>query len=147
MHSKLPWILLTVSVVANIFFAAGAVYTVYARGDRAIERSVEKLNLTPAQEQALTALRDGVAARRETMSGAQGGLREAMLAEIGSPTFNRDKVTALVEEWSVHRRAYFVAMAEDLHGYVATLTPEQRETFLEMARDRKFLRRFLRGKR
>jgi len=147
MRSKLPWILLTVSVVANIFFAAGAVYTFYARGDRTVERSVEKLNLTPAQEQALAMLRDGIAARREAMSGAQGGLREAMLAEIGNPAFDRDKVTALVADWSAQRQAFFVDMAEDLHGYVATLTPEQRETFLEMARDRRFLRRFLRGKR
>jgi len=38
-------------------------------------------------------------------------------------------------------------VAQDLHAYVATLTPEQRETFLTMARERGFLRRLLRGKR
>jgi Spy/CpxP family protein refolding chaperone len=147
MRSKLPWILLTVSVVANIFFAGGAIYTFYARGDRASENVAEKLNLTPAQQQGLEALRDGVAARRETMSGAREGLRDAMLAEIGAPTFDRERVAALVEERSAQWRIYFVGMVEDLHGYVATLTPEQRETFLEMARERGFLRRLLRRKR
>lgn len=147
MRSKLPWILLAVSVVANIFFAAGAVYTLYGHGDRTVQKVVRKLDLSPAQQQGLLALREGVAARREAMTGARGGLREAMLAEVGSPTFDRERVAALVDDWSAQRRAYFVDLAQDLHAYVATLTPEQRETFLELARDRGFLRRLLRGKR
>ncbi len=147
MRSKLPWILLAVSVVANIFFAGGALYTLYGRGDHGIEQVSRKLDLTPAQRQSLQALREGVAARRAAMTGAPGGLRDAMLAEIGNPTFDRERVTALVDDWSAPRRAYFVDVAQDLHAYVATLTPAQRETFLELARDRTFLRHLLRSKR
>jgi len=147
MRSKLPWILLAVSVVANIFFAGGAVYTMYGHGDRTMEQVVRKLDLSAAQQQGLLTLREGVAARREGMTGARGGQREAWLAEIASPTFDRERVVALVDGWSAQRGTYFVDLAQDLHAYVATLTPEQREKFLELAKERRFLRRLLRGKR
>ncbi len=147
MRSKLPWILLAVSVIANIFFAGGAIYSFYGHGDRALQQVVEKLDLSPAQQQGLLALREGVAARREAMSGARGERREAWLAEIASPTFDRERVAALVDDWSAQRGTYFIDLAQDLHAYVATLTPEQREKFLELARERRFLRRLLRGKR
>ncbi len=37
--------------------------------------------------------------------------------------------------------------AEALHGYLATLGPEQRAGFLEMAKERGFLRGLFRGNR
>ncbi|MHA1600533.1 MAG: Spy/CpxP family protein refolding chaperone [Alphaproteobacteria bacterium] len=147
MRNKLPWILLAVSVVANIFFAGGAIYTLSARSGNAVKQVIRELDLTPAQRDGLLALREGVAVRRAAMTGMRGGLRKAMLAEIGNPTFDRERVTVLVGEWSDQRRAYFVDLAENLHAYVATLTPEQRETFLTMAQERGFLRRLLRRKR
>ena len=147
MRSKLPWILLAVSVVANIFFAGGAIYTIAARGERTVELVSRELDLTPAQHQGLLALREGLTARRAAMAGARGGLRQAMLTEIGNPTFDRDRVAVLVDERSAQRREIFVDLAENLHAYVATLTPEQRETFLTMAQERGFLRRLLRRKR
>ena len=147
MRSKLPWILFAVSVVANIFFAGGALYALSARSDSAVKQVIRELDLTPAQQDGLMALREGIATRRAAMTGARGGLRKAMLAEIGNPAFDRERVAVLVGEWSDQRRGYFVDVAEDLHAYVATLTPEQRETFLTMAQERGFLRHLLRGKR
>jgi Spy/CpxP family protein refolding chaperone len=148
MGLRLPWILLAVSVVANVFFAAGVGYTRYsADEDSIVERVTKQLDLTAAQQQGLLALREAVAKRRETVSAPGGGLREAMLAEIGKPTFDRERVAALVADWSEQRRTYFVDVAQDLHGYMATLTPAQREKFLVLARDRHFLRELLRGDR
>lgn len=147
MRRKLPWILLAISVVANLFFAAGAIYTLSARDDSVVEQVSRDLDLTPAQNQGLLALRQGIAARREAITGTRGGLRDALLSEVGRPTFDGERVAALVDDWSTQRRAYFVDVARDLHAYVATLTPGQREKFLELARDRTFLRRLLHGKR
>jgi Spy/CpxP family protein refolding chaperone len=147
MRGKLPWLLLAVSIVANVFFAGGALYTLSSRGESAIELAVRELDLTPAQQDGLRALREGIAARRAARAGPRVGLRQALLAEVGSPTFDRDRVAALVDEWSSQRGAYFVDVAQDLHAYVATLTPEQRERFLKLAQERSFLRRLLRGKR
>ena len=147
MRPKLLWILLTVSVVANVFFAGGALYAFYGHRDRAVTQIGRQLDLTPAQQQGLEALREAVAARRAAMSESRGGVREAMLAEVANPTFDRERVAALVSEWSAARRDNFVDMMQDVHAFVATLTPEQRQKFLELARDRLFLRRLLRGRR
>ena len=148
MHVRLPWILLAVSVVANIFFAVGVGYTRYAVVEEtAVERATKQLELTAAQQQGLAALRDRVKTHRKSVPGQGGGLRKAMLAEIGKPTFDRERVAALVADWSEQRRTYFVDVAQDLHGYVATLTPAQRDKFLELAKDRMFLRELLRGHR
>jgi hypothetical protein len=50
-------------------------------------------------------------------------------------------VLALMEARSAQRRARIVDVAQDLHAYLATLSPEQRQAFLAMARERGFLRR------
>ena len=48
---------------------------------------------------------------------------------------------------SAQRRARIVDVAQDLHAYLATLSPGQRQDFLAMARERGFLRRlFGRGR-
>lgn len=147
MRPKLMWILLAVSLVANVCFAGGALYAYYSHGDRGARHVSRELDLSPAQEQSLKALREAVASRRAAMPESRGGLRAAMLAELGNPTFDRARVETLLNEWSAERRSYFLDTAQDLHAYVATLTPEQREKFLKMAQDRSFLRRFLRGQR
>jgi Spy/CpxP family protein refolding chaperone len=147
MRPKLMRILLTVSLVANVFFAGGALYAIYARGDHSVQRVSRQLDLSPAQEQDLKALRETIASRRAAMHDSRGDLRAALLAEIGNPTFDRERVATLLNEWSADRRGYFLDMAQDLHAYVATLTPAQREKFLELAQDRSFLRRLLRGHR
>jgi Spy/CpxP family protein refolding chaperone len=147
MRPKLMWILLAVSLVANVFFAGGALYAFYSHGDRGARHVSRQLDLSPAQEQGLKALRETVASRRAAMPESRGGLRLAMLAEIGKPTFDRERVATLLTEWSADRRSYFLDTAQDLHTYAATLTPEQRDKFLELAQDRSFLRRFLRGQR
>ncbi len=147
MRAKLLWILLTVSVVANVFFAGGALYALYGRGGHGAIQISRQLDLTSAQREELQALRESVAVRRASMSESRGGVREAMLAEIGNPTFDRERVAALVNEWSAERRSYFVDVMQDVHAFVGTLRPEQRQKFLELARDRKFLHRLLRGRR
>jgi len=147
MRPKLLWILLAVSLVANVFFAGGALYAFCFHGEREGRQISRQLDLNPAQVQGLKALRETVASRRAAMPESRGGLRAAMLAEIGNPTFDRERVATMLNEWSAERREYFVDTAQDLHAYVATLTPEQREKFMELAQDRSFLRRLLRGRR
>jgi Spy/CpxP family protein refolding chaperone len=148
MRPKLMMILLAVSLIANVFFAGGALYAYYSQGDRGSGRQISRqLDLTSAQVQGLKALRETVAARRAAMPESHGGLRTALLAEIGNPTFDRERVETLLTEWSAERRSYFLDTAQDLHTYVASLTPAQREKFLELAQDRSFLRRMLRGRR
>ncbi len=152
MRAKLPWILLAVSLVANAVLA-GAVYTLTSAADPAAKRAahvetvIQRLALSPGQRDGLLALREKARQGRKGSRDGHESRRAAFLDELGKPTFDREAVLALMEERSAERRARIVDVAQDLHAYLATLSPEQRQAFLAMARERGFLRRlFGRGR-
>ncbi len=146
MHARLPWVLLAVSVAANVFLVGGAAYTLIGRDGPTAERTApidaagERLGLTPAERDGLLALREKVRGRREAMRATHDRRRGAFLGELGKPAFDRARVTALMDERWMTRRDHFADLAQGLHAYLATLTPEQRAEFLVMARERGFLR-------
>ncbi len=153
MRTKLLWILLAASLAANVFFVAGALYTLYGEDDRLagpganVDSVAERLALSPEQRAGLLALREKARQGRKGSREGRESRRAAFLAELGKPTFDRGGVLALMEERSAERRARIVDVAQDLHAYLATLSPEQRREFLAMARERGFLRRlFGRGR-
>ena len=153
MRVKLLWILLAVSLTANVFLVAGALYTLYVKDDRSavasanVDSVAERLGLTPGQRDSLLALREKARQGREGLRERRESRRAAFLAELGKPAFDRAGVLALMEARSAERRARIVDVAQDLHAYLATLSPEQRREFLAMARERGFLRRlFGRGR-
>jgi uncharacterized membrane protein len=146
MRAKLPWILLAVSLVANAVLA-GAVYTLTSTADPAakwaahFDSVAERLALSPEQRDGLLALREKARQGRKGSREGRESRRAAFVDELGKPTFDREGVLALMEERSAERRARIVDVAQDLHAYLATLSPEQRQEFLAMARERGFLRR------
>ncbi|MFQ5776249.1 MAG: Spy/CpxP family protein refolding chaperone [Kiloniellaceae bacterium] len=150
MRGRLPWILLAVSLAANVFFAAGVGYTVYTAGraaespDARIDLVAERLNLDDAQRKALRELRERADVRRQAMRDAISPMRNAILEQVARPTFDRDRVLEMLQEFGAERRLYFAEFAEDLHDYLVTLSPEQRRQFLAMARERGFLRQLFR---
>ncbi len=147
MRGKLLWILLAVSLAANVFLVAGALYSLYgddtprARAAANIDTVAERLGLSSEQRDGLLALRDKARKGREGMREGRKQRRAAYLEELGKPSFDREAVLALMEARSAEWRARIVDVAQDLHAYLATLSPEQRESFLAMARERGFLRR------
>ncbi len=147
MRVKLLWILLAVSLTANVFLVAGALYTLYGEDDWRAEPSAhidsvaERLGLSPQQRDGLLALREKARQGRKGSREGRESRRAAFIAELGKPAFDRAGVLALMEARSAKRRARIVDVAQDLHAYLATLTPEQRQEFLAMARERGFLRR------
>ncbi len=147
MRTKLVWILLAASLAANVFFVAGALYTLYSKDDRGagpganIDSVAERLALSPEQRDGLLALREKARQGRKGSREGRESRRAAFVAELGKPTFDREGVLALMEERSAEWRARIVDVAQGLHAYLATLSPEQRREFLAMARERGFLRR------
>ena len=147
MRVKLLWILLAVSLTANVFLVAGALYTLYGEDDWRAEPSAhidsvaERLGLSPEQRDGLLALREKARQGRKGSREGRESRRAAFIAELGKPAFDRAGVLALMEARSAKRRARIVDVAQDLHAYLATLSPEQRQEFLAMARERGFLRR------
>jgi uncharacterized membrane protein len=153
MKNRLPWFLFAVSLAANVFFAAGVGYTVYqdrrAAGspEARVDLVAERLGLDEAQHEALSLLRERSAMRRPGLCQADRPVRAAILKQLTQPTFDRDLIMKMLVERDEERRPYFAEYAEDLHGFLTTLTPEQRETFLGMASEPGFLRRVYGGKR
>lgn len=146
MKGKLVWIVLGASLAANIFFAAGAVYSLYGephpwrRAAVSVDDVAARLDLSPAQRDALEALRDEARARPRPSREEREQRRAAFLAELAKPEFDRAALEALMAEYRAERQARILDRAEALHDYLATLAPEQRAEFLEMAKERGFLR-------
>ena len=146
MKGKLVWILLGVSLAANLFFAAGALYSFYGgehRGWRAklsVDDVAERLDLRPAQRDALQALRDQAPDTPRSSREARAARRASFLAGLAAPEFDRARMQALMAERMAGRQERILGRAEALHAYLATLDPEQRAGFLEMAKERGFLR-------
>ena len=145
MKGKLVWILLGVSLAANLFFAAGAVYSFYGgehrgwRTEVSIDSVAERLALSPDQRDALQALRDTAQNRPRPSREERAERRADFLADLAAPEFDRAGMQAMMEERRAGRQERLLDRAEALHGYLATLDPEQRAGFLEMAKERGFL--------
>ena len=146
MKGKLVWILLGVSLAVNLFVAAGALYAFYGGGHRgwhakvSVEDVAEQLALRPAQRDALQALRDQARDRPRPSREERAQRRAKFLAELAAPEFDRARLEALMAERMAGRQERMLGRAEALHGYLATLDPGQRDGFLEMAKERGFLR-------
>ncbi len=146
MRGKLLWTLLAVSLAANVFLVAGAFYGLYgadtpgARLTANIDAVTERLGLSSEQRDGLVDLRKRVKGRRQAMRELRSERRGAFLDELAKPAFDRDRLLVLIDARAAERREFFVNMAAELHAYLATLSPEQRDEFLAMARERGFLR-------
>lgn len=146
MRGKLLWALLAVSLATNVFLVGGALFGVYGtdHADRrpgvTVESVAKKLELSAEQRRGLADLRAMAQERRKAMRGQRGELRDSFLSTLAQPTFDRDQILALIESRSAQRRDFLVGMAEELHSYLATLTPDQRGQFFAMARERGFMR-------
>ena len=153
MKGKLVWILLGVSLAGNLFFAAGALYSFYGQDHRgwrtkvSVDDVAERLELSPAQRAGLRALRGEARSRPRPDRDARSARRAAFHAELAKPEFDRAGLRALMQERMTGFQARILGRAEKLHGYLATLDPEQRAGFLEMAKERGFLRGLFRGQR
>ncbi len=146
MQRKLPWMLFAASMALNILFVSGFLVGQASSGqaDSAaskLEEVAERLSLSDEQRQGLVDLRGRLAERRAGMRDQKQAQRQAMWAEMAKPEFDRaafeDQLSARFDQ----RRDFFVEFAESLHGYLATLSPEQRTDFIAMAEERGFMRK------
>ncbi len=98
MKGKLVWILLGVSLAANLFFAAGAIYAFYGGEHRgryaavSVDAVAERLDLSPAQRDGLQALRDRARDRPRPSREARAERRAAFLANLAEPEFDRARM-------------------------------------------------------
>lgn len=149
MRRRLPWLLLILSLALNVFVVAGVIYSGnLLGGDRKVRSDqlntvVQRLDLNSEQTGRLVDLRDRTIARRTELRANRGGYREALIGALGAPAYDRSAFLAQLSERSMVRHEFFADTMADLHGYLAGLSPTQKTAFLELAKERKFLRRLL----
>ncbi len=146
MRAKLPWVLLAISLALNLGFAA-AVFQSRSEAERLtaspgarLQVVTEELDLNEQQAADLLALRDKLRAGWQPLSKARRDRRLAILTELAEPEIDQARLAELMREGGEQQRAAFARMAGDLHGYLQSLSPEQRQRFLELAGERRFLR-------
>lgn len=147
MSSRLLWILLVVSLALNLSFVGAWGYSAVvasdrpAAGDEVVEELVESLGLNAAQRAGLIALRQSARERWRSQGGGRGGLREVVVAALAAPTFDRAAIEGQLDERLAGRAGRIAQTMEGVHAYLQTLSDEQRQAFLERAKERGFLRK------
>jgi len=146
MGERLPWVLFAASLLLNAVFLAGAVFgwatlkAPFLPNSSGLAAVTQELDLSPEQAVALQALRQDFVSRRKEMKQSRGARRGALLAALAEENFDRPGLEEMMTERLADRRIFFADMAEALHGYLQSLSPEQRERFLELAAEPGFLR-------
>ena len=147
MGNRLPWVLFAASLLLNAVFLAGAAFgwstlkAPFAGDGSGLAQVTEELSLSPEQAAAFKALRQDFASRRQEMGQSRGTRRGALLAALTGEEFDRPALEEKMDERLAGRRVFFADMAEALHGYLQSLSPDQRARFLELAAERGFLRK------
>jgi uncharacterized membrane protein len=156
MRSKVLGFLLVASLALNLFFVAGVIWphlVIWPRlmGDPhpphfsdPVADAAEDFSLDDRQVAALTDLRQRLAERREASRGERDGFQKLIVDALRQPAFDRAALSQTLEQRRDGMGDLILEMTEDLHGFLAGLTPDQKAAFLERAeRERDFLRRLL----
>jgi len=137
MRRLLPWVLLSLSLLANAGFVAGYL-ALHERAQALIgddgrpnEAVSEILRLDPAQV-ALLEQAQALAVRNE---GDRDSFRRLYVGALLAPAFDRDALFAAFQARSTERNAQWARVAEALHAFVQSLRPDQRAIFAETAGD------------
>ena len=149
MRSKILWILLAASLALNVFFVGMFWPRLMGHGHPherpdPVAMAAEDFALDDRQLAALQDLRARIAARRDERRDDRGGFRSLIVEALRQPAFDR---AALAQALDARRESggdMVLDMTEDLHGFLAGLSAEQKADFLARAeQDRDFLRRLL----
>jgi Spy/CpxP family protein refolding chaperone len=143
MRRYLPWILLAVSVALNAFFIGGHVYHRQFAGrhgpppaEALNERIVQRLQLTPAQRDAVLKLRQETRERYRQGRAMDKEIGMALLDELSKAQRDSAVVDKLTRQLNDRRLGYVRPTIEQVGDYLASLSPEQRQRVREVAEER-----------
>lgn len=143
MRRYLPWILLAVSVALNAFFIGGHVYHRQFSGrhmpppvEALHERTLQRLELTPAQRDALLKLRIETRERYRQGRAMDKEIALALLDELSKPQRDSAVVDKLAKQLNDRRLGYVRPTIEQLGNFLGTLSPQQRQRVREVAEER-----------
>ena len=146
MNRRLLWIGLAVSLALNLSFVGVWGYSSVTanetidQGHELIDQVADHLLLTSEQRDGLIQVRRKARERWRTLSGGGAALREAVIKGLADPVYDEAAMREIVAGRLGQRAQVIAGIMGDLHGYVATLSPEQRDAFIGLAGQRGFLR-------
>ncbi|MDF3074578.1 MAG: Heavy-metal resistance [Alphaproteobacteria bacterium] len=134
MRTRLPWILLAISVALNVFAVGGFLYAKNQHESRMMDRSpvmaaTRDLKLTPAQNEALEKMRADIRKSSSDIRDEMRPLRRELLAEIGKDQPDFAAVDRKIDDLGDVQGKRFKAMVRAVHEFQQTLTAEQRAAF------------------
>lgn len=146
MSPKLLASLLAVSLALNLFAVGGVAYSNFSEAagddpDAGVESVSAIMSLTEAETQRLYGVRDAAWTLRSEKRPEAENLRGELISLLVQPDFDKTRAEALWVQRNALRQQRVVATMTEMHGFLATLTPEQRAQFTAMAKERGFLRK------
>ena len=148
---KLPWLLRAISVALNISVIAAVLYTDYEASrledpEVRLAEVAEALSLTPEQFESFRDLQTSLQERRQMFREYMAPVRRSMTEALVADTFEREAYRAIISKRREVREEYFLQVGEEMNDFLQTLSPEQRATFKDLAKERGFLWRFMGGR-
>ncbi|MEX1306413.1 MAG: Spy/CpxP family protein refolding chaperone [Rhodovibrionaceae bacterium] len=154
MKRRLPWILFALSLILNVALVGGAVYVKSMahhyrdHPDARAEYLSDELELDAGQESALMELMQSMSAAKNERQGEREEFRERFLAMLAQPELTRADIARELESGTGDWIARFSDKMMQMHDFVQTLTPEQREELFALAREKRGgISRLFEGKR
>jgi Spy/CpxP family protein refolding chaperone len=141
--SRLPWVLLALSVALNLAFFAGFAWSRahHARfaggpggGMQRLERAAKELKLDPGQDAAWTEFIQATRQRGRGLGDANGPLIDSAWNELAKPNPDASAVEQAFQQASENRREFQRDTMSAMIRFLATLGPDQRLRFIEHAR-------------
>jgi uncharacterized membrane protein len=137
----LLWVVLALSVALNLFFVAGALWVrVYGPAplnpEERLQRIGGQLDLTPQQRPAFEQYFQAVHSRMKEMREAVEPQMSRAWSELAKPGADQASVMRLFDEAAEKRRSFRRELTASTLSFLATLSPEQRAKFVELARQR-----------
>jgi Spy/CpxP family protein refolding chaperone len=152
MRTKLPWILLALSVALNVFAVAGFLYAKHRHESRMMDRSfvmaaTRDLDLNAAQKEALEKMRADIRKSSSDIRDEMRPLRRDLLVELGKDQPDFAAVDRKIDDLGDVQGKRFKAMVRAVHDFQQTLTPEQRAAFRKAMSDHMARRMMRSGRR
>ena len=138
----LLWVALTLSLVLNLCFVAGAVWiriqgpAVPVSPAERLQRVGSELALDPQQRQAFDQYSENVRAHMQQMRDTVEPLMSAAWSELAKPDADQATAARLFDEAGQARRSLQRELLTPTLTLLATLSPEQRAKFVELFHQR-----------
>ena len=138
----LLWVALTLSLVLNLCFIAGALW-IHVQGPalpaspaERLQRIGAELGLDPEQRQAFERYSENLRAHMQQMRETVEPLMSAAWAELAKPDANQATAARLFDEAGQARRSLQRELLSPTLTFLAMLSPQQRAKFVELFHQR-----------